>query len=225
MASELRQDMVFRLSLGMVNAYLVDDGDVTLIDAGSPNSVGDIESELESIGYSVDDIDRVLVTHFDVDHVGGISGLDLHSSIYLMEPDASFLDGSRKPSLINHKGLFQRVIDIWLTRPSGDVNRLDNGEVIGEFQVIHTPGHTPGHAVYIHEESGSVFLGDLVASENGKFTMSPWIFTQNREELESSIISFSNRNQDFDIGAVGHGDPIVEGADDVLDKLADKLRK
>lgn len=70
MTDELLPGKVYRLDLGRVNAYLVDDGETTLIDAGTPNAVDDLRAELDEAGYDDDDIDRVLITHFDLDHVG-----------------------------------------------------------------------------------------------------------------------------------------------------------
>jgi glyoxylase-like metal-dependent hydrolase (beta-lactamase superfamily II) len=131
MTDELLPSKVYRLELGRVNVYLVDDGETTLIDAGTPNAVDDLRAELNEAGYDDDDIDRVLITHFDLDHVGTLAHLEVDGPIYAMEPDASFLDGSRKPPLSNHKGLLQRLTDFWFTRPSQPVQRLDDGDSVG----------------------------------------------------------------------------------------------
>jgi glyoxylase-like metal-dependent hydrolase (beta-lactamase superfamily II) len=68
MTDELVADRLYRLDLGRVNAYLVDTGETTLIDAGTPNAVDDLRAELNDAGYDVEDIDRVLITHFDLDN-------------------------------------------------------------------------------------------------------------------------------------------------------------
>ena len=88
-----------------MNAYLVDTGETTLVDAGMPNAVDDLRGELDEAGYDARDIDRVLITHFDLDHVGTLAHLAFNDPIYAVEPDASFLDGSRTPPLSNHKGV------------------------------------------------------------------------------------------------------------------------
>ena len=41
---------LWRFDLGSVNAYLVDDGEVTLVDAGTPRSVGTLRSGLATAG-------------------------------------------------------------------------------------------------------------------------------------------------------------------------------
>ncbi|PSQ15521.1 hypothetical protein BRD02_06760 [Halobacteriales archaeon QS_8_69_73] len=88
----------------MANAYLVDAGEMTLVDAGTPNAADDLRGELDEAGHGAEDIDRVLITHFDLDHAGTLAHLTFDGPIYAMEPDAGFLDGSRTPPLSNHNG-------------------------------------------------------------------------------------------------------------------------
>lgn len=220
MTDELLPDRVYRLDLGMVNAYLVDDGETTLIDAGTPNAADDLRGELDEAGYNDHDIDRVLITHFDLDHVGTLAQLDIDGPIYAMEPDASVIDGSRKPPLSNHKGLLQRVTDFWFTRPSKPVQRLDDGDTIAGFDAYHTPGHTPGHTVYLHDAFGVAFLGDLVAEADGALTTAPWILTYSKSENADSVRALAGRNLSFEIAAMGHGTPITENGAEALDDLA-----
>jgi len=51
------------------NAYLVDTGETTLVDAGIPNAVDDLRGELDEAGDGPGDIDRVLTAHFEVEHI------------------------------------------------------------------------------------------------------------------------------------------------------------
>ena len=51
MTDELVADRLYRLDLGMVNAYLVDAGETTLVDAGTPNAADDLRGELDEAGY------------------------------------------------------------------------------------------------------------------------------------------------------------------------------
>lgn len=51
MSDELIEGRLHRLDLGFVNAYLVDDGEVTLVDAGISRSVGTLRAELTQAGY------------------------------------------------------------------------------------------------------------------------------------------------------------------------------
>lgn len=223
MTDELRTDRVYRLDLGNVNAYLVDDGDVTLIDAGMPNATGDVRAELAGAGYDEGDVDRVLVTHFDVDHVGTLAHLEFDGPIYAVEPDASFLEGTRKSPLSNHKGLLQRVADLWLTRPSVEVRRLADEESLDGFTAYHTPGHTPGHAVYFHEDLGVGFLGDLVREEDGRLATPGWFICYSTTENARSVRDLAARDLPIDVVAMGHGQPIVGDGAAALADLAGRL--
>lgn len=72
MATELAEG-VWHLDLGIVNAALVDDGGtLTLVDAGRRGGVDALADELAETGHEMADVDRILVTHYDGDHVGGL---------------------------------------------------------------------------------------------------------------------------------------------------------
>ncbi len=223
MTSELVADRVYRLDLGIVNAYLVDDGETTLIDAGTPTATADIRAALADAGYGERDLDRVLLTHFDVDHVGTLADLAFDGPIHAAEPDASHLDGSRTPPLSNRKGAFQRVASLFLTRPSGPVRRIEDGESIGGFDAHHAPGHTPGHTVYVHEALGAAFLGDLVAERGGSLTTPPWPLTRDPSENAASIRALADAGPPFAVAAMGHGEPLATGGSDALRDLARRL--
>ena len=48
------------------NALLIDDEILTLVDAGS--DMGQVSRTLKSIGYGMEDIERLILTHFHLDH-------------------------------------------------------------------------------------------------------------------------------------------------------------
>lgn len=221
--SELLPGRVYRLDLAMVNAYLVDDGDVTLVDTGTPWTVDTLRAALNAAGYAVGDIDRVLVTHFDLDHVGGLADLAFDGPCYAMEPDASYLDGAQTPPLSNHKGLLQRLTDPLLTRPSNPITRIAAGGTVGGFTVYHTPGHTPGHTVYVHDDLDVAFLGDLVAEDDGALTPAPWILAYDSQRNAQSISAFVGTDATFELAAMGHGTPITGHGSSVLDDLVGQL--
>lgn len=223
MTTELVDDRVYRLDLGIVNAYLVDDGETTLIDAGTPTATDDLQAALEDAGYGERDLDRVLLTHFDVDHVGTLADLAFDGPIHAAEPDASFLDGSRTPPVSNRKGAFQRVANLFLTRPSAPVRRVADGASVGEFDAYHTPGHTPGHTVYVHEALDAAFLGDLVAERGGSLTTPPWPLTRDPAENAASIRALADAGPAFEVAAMGHGEPLATGGSDALRDLARRL--
>jgi glyoxylase-like metal-dependent hydrolase (beta-lactamase superfamily II) len=209
--------------LGFVNAYLIDDGDLTLIDAGTPGGADDLRGALNEAGYAVGDIDRVLVTHFDIDHVGGLAGLNLDAPIHAMDPDAGYLDGTRNPPLLDKKGLFGRLSNLILTRPAGPIRRINDGDEIGGFHAYHTPGHTPGHVAFHHPGLGVAVLGDLVSEDGGRLATPPWFLMSSTEKNAESIRSLAGQDLAFSTACMGHGDPLPEGGTAALSDLAARL--
>jgi glyoxylase-like metal-dependent hydrolase (beta-lactamase superfamily II) len=122
MVTRLR-DSVWWIDLRGVNAYLVDDdGDLTLVDAGMPWQAGDVVDAVVEAGFVLDDLDRVLVTHYDPDHVGGLSRLDgLDITIYVGQTDAPLVTGRERPSRSTPKALLQRLFDRFYTPPKNEV--------------------------------------------------------------------------------------------------------
>lgn len=217
-------DGLWRLDLGAVNAYLVDDGTVTLVDAGTPRAGDDIRQGLDEAGYTPEAVDRVLLTHYDVDHVGAFGSLALDVPVYAMEPDASMLTGERTPPLTNHKGLLQRVTGPFLSAPAGTVERLSDGATVGEFTAIHTPGHTPGHVAYHHPPTATVFVGDLLRGADGGLGMLPWVVAYDNGDVRESIQRLADRGLDFDIACPGHGGPVLSDGATALTELASQER-
>ncbi|WP_338729678.1 MBL fold metallo-hydrolase [Haladaptatus sp. DJG-WS-42] len=207
-----------------VNAYLVEDGDaLTLIDAGHPWDVNALRREVEATGHTVRDVDRVLLTHYDVDHVGTLARLtELSAPIYIGTGDAPYLQGDERPTWRNRKAALQRLAGA-VVKPVSTVERVESGEEIGSFTAYHTPGHTPGHVAYVSEELSVCFLGDLVIERNGRLEPSPYMLSYDDVAVERSIKALAAHDVDFEIAAMGHGVPFVTKGAARLDRLAATL--
>jgi glyoxylase-like metal-dependent hydrolase (beta-lactamase superfamily II) len=220
MATEL-VDGIHWFELRGVNAYLVADDVLTLVDAGTPFDARAIESEIEDAGHAVEDVERVLLTHYDLDHVGTLARLpDLDATIRAGAADAAILTGESAPPLSNHKGAFQRVTKPFVRSPDLPVEPIADGEEVGSFTTHHTPGHTPGHTAFVSEEQSAAFLGDLVFEDGGALTSSPWLMSYDTDEVETSVRSLAERVPEFDVLGMGHGVPFVRDGDERLADLA-----
>ncbi|MDX1748629.1 MAG: MBL fold metallo-hydrolase, partial [Halobacteriales archaeon] len=201
------------------NAYLVDDGELTLVDTGLPFNARRVRDEVEATGYRIRDIDRVLVTHYDLDHVGGLSRLvpDLDAPVYLGTSDYHLLAGEWDPPWLHHKGLFHRAAR-WVYRLPIDLEYrpVDDGEQIGGYTAHHTPGHNPGHTAYLHEDLGVGLLGDLVWEEEGRLTTPVWLDSYDMGLLRESVRRLAEEGRPFEIACMGHGQPIRTGGHDAL---------
>lgn len=148
-----------------VNCYLVreDDG-LTLIDTGLPGSAVAI---LEAARGLDRPIRRIVLTHAHGDHIGSLDAL--HQQIPAAEVlasarDARFLAGDMRldpgePQL-KLRGDYRTVA----TRPTVLVA---DGDRVGSFQVVSTPGHTPGHIALFDPRDGTLIAGDAFQTRAG----------------------------------------------------------
>lgn len=203
------------------NAYLVDDGDVTLVDTGLPVARRTLGAELAAAGYYPSDLDRVLLTHYDIDHVGGLARLDVDVPVYLGEPDARLVRRSWSPPWRHHKGAFHRIARRVFSLSDVDLRPVEDGDRIGGFRAVHTPGHNPGHTVFLHEKLTAAMLGDLVWESDGRFVSPPWLDSYDTDRMATSISRIAEKS--FDHACVGHGRPISPNGDGVLRELAAEL--
>jgi glyoxylase-like metal-dependent hydrolase (beta-lactamase superfamily II) len=212
----------WRLSLRGVNAYLVEDDVTTLVDAGTPWDLGAIRDGLAAAGTTVSDVDRVLVTHYDLDHVGALAALLAESgaTVYAGAADAPLVTGERAPPLDNRKGLFQRLAGRFVDHPDVAVETVHEGDEVGSFTAYETPGHTPGHVAYVSEALDVGLVGDLVTERDGTVSASPWYLSYDTDDVRASVRHLADAAPEFAVLGMGHGDPLLEGGSDTLTKLA-----
>jgi glyoxylase-like metal-dependent hydrolase (beta-lactamase superfamily II) len=229
------RDDTARLQLGwaepfVVNAYVFDDGDgVTMVDTGMPVNRRSLRAELAAAGYGPEDVDRVLLTHYDLDHVGGLTplarllgGPPFDADVYLGASDVALVRGDADPPWLHHKGSFHRLARGVFDLDDVTLGPVEDGDRIGGFTAYHTPGHNPGHTTYVHDE-GVAFVGDLLWETDGELTPPFWGDSYSMRELRASIRAFSDRSGAFETVCPGHGVPFVRGGSDRLRALAARL--
>ena len=214
-------DETWRLDLGSVNAYLLDREETVLVDAGTPRSADAVRSGLSDAGVGVGDLDGVLVTHFDVDHVGALGRLALDCPIHVPEPDRSYLLGDAGPPW-SQKGVLQRLLRLPVRAPDAPVETVADGDVVAGLTAYRAPGHTEGHTVYA--DDGVAFLGDAVAADGGVLSPVGWFLNENTAQARASVVALAGRLPAFETAAMGHGDPLATGGHGALASLAAELR-
>ncbi|MDO5737972.1 MAG: MBL fold metallo-hydrolase [Eubacteriales bacterium] len=154
---------IYSIAQWDVNFYVYRKGeDVILIDSGYDNYPSP-ERDFAKIGLVPDLVKAVFLTHADMDHAGSI--VDCHNlfenaTVYLHEREQDMLLGREKRFKKGPFGLRNPV-----KRTSGYKLLQDNEVVeIGDIKVriIHVPGHTYGHSVYIVDDR-ALFTGDSMA--------------------------------------------------------------
>jgi glyoxylase-like metal-dependent hydrolase (beta-lactamase superfamily II) len=224
MLSELSEG-VWWVDCTGVNAYLVaDDDGLTLVDAGTPFDAARIEAAVGEAGFDRADVERILVTHYDVDHVGAAANLAVDAPVYVGAADADYVTGAARPPLGAPKPLIQILGGLLVEDlPADRVRPVADGDAVGGFTAIAAPGHTPGHTVYVHEDRGAAFLGDAVVERGGSLRPSPWLLSYDTDAVRESVRAVAERAGAFDVAALGHGTPFGRNGSDRLRELAESL--
>jgi glyoxylase-like metal-dependent hydrolase (beta-lactamase superfamily II) len=163
----------------VANPYLLIDPDgLTLIDAGLPGSHKKILRYLAGLGYAPVDLKRILITHADFDHVGGLAALKAATGarVYASPAEARAMaerHASRplKPRRVIVRLLVHLMASLFKPAPIQVDELLSDGQtlpLLGGLRVIETPGHTPGHISLFAASAGILFCGDsIVSGESG----------------------------------------------------------
>ncbi|WP_327070692.1 MBL fold metallo-hydrolase [Kitasatospora sp. NBC_01302] len=195
------------------NAFLVagDDG-LTLVDVGWESAAGALLAAVAELGHKPGDVKRVVLTHAHPDHVQGAATLRRLTGAQLLihRADQPWLAAGRVPAA-GRSGAFGRLIDrlpkLHWTPTDADAT-LDDGELVensGGLRVLHTPGHTPGHVVLLHEPTHTVLLGDA-AFNRGRPALGPAALAADPALRAGSLARIPE-----DVRAVGfaHGAPLA----------------
>lgn len=126
-----------------------------VIDPGGevPRVLGAIEAQ----GLT---LEKIWVTHGHLDHAGGTADLKARTGVPIEgpHPDDKFWidDIETSAARWGMAGAKSFTPDRWLQ--DGDTVQL--GET--EFEVIHCPGHTPGHVVFFNRKARFAQVGDVL---------------------------------------------------------------
>ncbi|GCD53606.1 MBL fold metallo-hydrolase [Acetobacter pasteurianus] len=132
-----------------------------IVDAG-----GDADVLLDFLKKNILEVEAILLTHGHLDHAGGVAAL------------CRGLENTQKtrPDVvgpnIHDQFLLQSIVE--QARHFGlsdlenaDVDRFtEDGESLNylgcTFRVVHVPGHTPGHVVFVDKKARFAFVGDVL---------------------------------------------------------------
>ncbi|CAM2836924.1 MBL fold metallo-hydrolase [Vibrio rarus] len=121
---------------------------------------GDVKHLLMMIEQLKVDVEKLVLTHGHLDHVGGSEELSRALNQPIVGPhkeDNFWLQGLERQS---------QEFRFPLTEAFEPSQWLDEGDVITfglqSLHVIHTPGHTPGHITLFNKEAKLAFVGDVL---------------------------------------------------------------
>ncbi len=159
-----------------VSQLVVDAGGVrTLVDTGTGQ--GQLLASMEALGIAPASVDRVVVSHFHGDHVGGVStdGAPTFpaASVHFPAPELAFLDGAPagNDNVTAALGALAPVRDRLQTYGDGD-------ELAPGLVAIAAHGHTPGHMAFVLASGDArlMIASDAVTHPVVFFRHPTWLF-------------------------------------------------
>jgi len=237
--------VIHRLSIptpfmvGRVNCYLIDDDPLTLVDCG-PNSgkaLDELERALGAHGRRIEDLERIVITHQHLDHLGLVDILARRSgaevcALDLLAPviedfaghaerddelaEALMLRHGIPPDVVTALRAVSRMARGWggstaVTRQLAAGGRL---EFAGRaFEVLHRPGHSPSDTVFFDAEERTLVAGDhLIKHISSNPLISRPLDGSDEGERPRALLTYmasmrATRDMDVETVLPGHGDP------------------
>ena len=221
---------------GRVHAFLIDDGHtLTAIDTLYDTDAARILAAIRRLGRSPMDLTSIALTHGHRSHLGGLAALKrlTGATVYAHEWEADIIAGERRAQPVTWRVVrpvrtwwptypFQLGINLGFGKhPACPIDRaVVDGEAIGPLQVIHAPGHSPGHLAFYWPERRALFAGDAIVTWPALAPGWP-NFTLNGTQQRSSLRHLAAL--DVAVVGVGHGEPIVTNAAEQLQALTEQV--
>jgi glyoxylase-like metal-dependent hydrolase (beta-lactamase superfamily II) len=215
---------------GRIHAFLLDDaGALTLVDSLYDTDGALVVGAIERMGKKITDLKHIVLTHAHRSHIGGVAALKKLSGakLWAHEWESDIIAGERKSQTTTYVPKWPwRVYPIQLGLQLGvdghapcEVDAFAReGDSIGPLQIIHAPGHSPGHLAMYWKQRSAVFAGDALATWPALSLGWPGLTLNGKQNLRSL-----HKIEDLraDVIAVGHGEPATG---DQIDNLRHLIR-
>ncbi len=217
------------LRLAFVNVFAVThaDGSWTLIDAALPGTSGMIRRWAESSHSRPPN--AIVLTHGHFDHVSAAPALaeDWDVPVYAHPLEFPYLSGEREypaPNAGAGGGMMSLLSPLYSKGPinlSGRLQPLALGAstVLPGWEVLHTPGHTPGHCSLYRAVDRTLLVGDAFCTtkpesffeaallQQPELHGPPSYFTSDWAAAQTSVEQLAA--MDVAVVAPGHGKPLA----------------
>ncbi|NRY59019.1 MBL fold metallo-hydrolase [Clostridium beijerinckii] len=212
-----------------MNATLIwDDKNVILIDAGLPGQIENIREEVEKAGVSFDRINKIIITHHDLDHIGSLSSIVKNSKseieVLAHSGERPYIEGDKIGIKITPERLssmpdsMKETIKQLKTKVNRIVKDEENLPYCGGIEVIYTPGHTPGHICLYLRKYKALVTGDAMNVVNNELIGPNPEYTFDMEQAMESLKKLTK----YDIETVicYHGGVFTKNSNERIAKLA-----
>jgi glyoxylase-like metal-dependent hydrolase (beta-lactamase superfamily II) len=237
--------------VGRINCYLIEDDPLTLIDTGpnSGKSLDDLERALAGHGRRIEDLERIVVTHQHMDHLGLLEILARRSgaevaALHLLVPYLASFSRSATADDEFAQGVMRRhgvPADLAIVLgslaaafrafgSSGQVTRaLTDGDELAfrdrTLRVFHRPGHSPSDTILWDEDRAMLIAGDhLLAHISSNPLVSRPLSGPAEQPRPQALLTYmesmrATRELPARLVLTGHGEPILDHAELIDERL------
>jgi glyoxylase-like metal-dependent hydrolase (beta-lactamase superfamily II) len=226
-------------AVGRVNCYLIEDDPLTLIDAGpnSATSLTAMEAALAEHGRGVEQLERIVVTHQHIDHIGLVQILAERSGAEVCALDAlapwladyrhQMEENDRfSAEIMLRNGIPQDVVHAlravsasfraWgaaanVTTPLAEGEELEFAS--RKWRVLRRPGHSPSDTVFYDEDSMELFGGDHLIKHISSNPLISRPLDGSEKTRPRALMAYldsmrATREMDLSVVNAGHGEQI-----------------
>jgi glyoxylase-like metal-dependent hydrolase (beta-lactamase superfamily II) len=183
---------------------LHDENHLILVDTGFPGQTEQFKTAFAEAGFEPDRLTGIVITHQDIDHIGcaaELIRLAPNAEIMAHPEEAPYIDGSKTPVKLAALESRYDELDESMKAVCDSMRRgfakcrveigrlLNDGDVLpccGGIEVIHSPGHTPGHICLFVRDAGVMIAGDALNITDGRLTGANPAYTLDAEPARQS---------------------------------------
>jgi len=201
------------MTVNNCNTYLIEGPTRVLIDPGHEHLFEHVLKGLENLDLSIEDIGLVICTHAHPDHIEAVKLFKNTPALFsIHEEEWKLVKSMEKHINMSLKtDISSFSPDFFLKQGEFSINGL-------EFNVIHTPGHSPGSISLFMPEPKALFTGDVIFKEALGRTDLPG---GSGKILKESIKQLSELEAEFLLS--GHGE-VVSGSAEVKENFDHVMR-
>lgn len=209
-----------------VNCYLLEtEKGWLIVDTGLPGQENKILNYLTKLDIQPSMLALIILTHGDIDHIGCIKALKkaLGTKTAIHSADAAVLAGKRPFKTINNflKPAVKVMFSLLPYKPvEPDILLEDDSNLYG-WQVIHTPGHTPG-SISLFQPGKCIVVGDALRTDRqGNPRPISRRICLDLAQARQSLIKISELN--YEVLLPGHGEPMLKNASSIVCDMVKKV--
>jgi glyoxylase-like metal-dependent hydrolase (beta-lactamase superfamily II) len=192
-----------------------DDTGATLVDAGFPGQFEQLVQAVTAAGISFAQIKRVIITHQDWDHIGTLPEILKATNgkveLYAHSNEKPYLEGTLPYLKMSPEKIAARLESLpaemreeaaatFASIPTAIITQtMADGDKLpfhGGIEVIHTPGHTPGHVCLYVASHHLLIAGDQLRLEDAQLVGPAEIHTPDMTTALRSLKKLANYDID-----------------------------